>query len=79
MRRSGFAAEDPLAQLRRGALHVTRRTFAAAFVIGAIFTPPDIISQCMLAIPLWLLYELGVLVSSMLIRKRDQEVMPALP
>lgn len=50
-----------------------------AFVIGAIFTPPDIISQCMLAIPLWLLYELGVLVASMLIRKRDQEVMPALP
>ena len=50
-----------------------------AFVIGAIFTPPDIISQCMLAIPLWLLYELGVLVASMLIRKRDQEAVPALP
>jgi len=49
-----------------------------AFVIGAIFTPPDIISQCMLAIPLWLLYELGVLVASMLIRKRDQEMLPVL-
>jgi sec-independent protein translocase protein TatC len=33
-----------------------------AFVLGAIFTPPDIVSQCMLAIPLWLLYELGLLV-----------------
>jgi sec-independent protein translocase protein TatC len=32
-----------------------------AFVIGAIFTPPDVISQVMLAIPLWILYELGIL------------------
>ena len=31
-----------------------------AFVVGAIFTPPDVISQCMLALPLWLLYELGL-------------------
>ena len=34
-----------------------------AFVIGAIFTPPDIISQFMLAVPLWLLYEAGILVA----------------
>jgi sec-independent protein translocase protein TatC len=34
-----------------------------AFVIGAIFTPPDVISQTMLAIPLWLLYEAGILVA----------------
>ena len=31
-----------------------------AFVIGAVFTPPDVISQCLLAIPLWVLYELGL-------------------
>jgi sec-independent protein translocase protein TatC len=31
-----------------------------AFVVGAIFAPPDVLSQCMLAIPLWLLYELGL-------------------
>lgn len=31
-----------------------------AFVLGAIFTPPDVISQFMLAMPLWLLYELGI-------------------
>ncbi|MDP3688135.1 MAG: twin-arginine translocase subunit TatC [Sulfurimicrobium sp.] len=37
-----------------------------AFVIGAIFTPPDVISQIMLAVPLWLLYEVGILVASML-------------
>jgi sec-independent protein translocase protein TatC len=31
-----------------------------AFVVGAIFTPPDVISQLLLAIPLWLLYEVGL-------------------
>ena len=35
----------------------------AAFVIAAIFTPPDVISQLMLAIPLCLLYELGMLLA----------------
>jgi sec-independent protein translocase protein TatC len=31
-----------------------------AFVVGAIFTPPDVVSQLMLAVPLCLLYELGM-------------------
>ena len=39
-----------------------------AFVIGAIFTPPDIISQFMLAVPLWILYELGIVVASLITR-----------
>ncbi|WP_424192681.1 twin-arginine translocase subunit TatC [Ampullimonas aquatilis] len=34
-----------------------------AFVVGAIFTPPDIMSQLLLAVPLWLLYELGLIVA----------------
>lgn len=34
-----------------------------AFVIGAVFTPPDVISQVMLAVPLWLLYEIGIVVA----------------
>ena len=34
-----------------------------AFVVGAIFTPPDVLSQVMLAVPLWLLYELGLIVA----------------
>ncbi len=38
------------------------------FVVGAIFTPPDMLSQTMLAVPLWLLYELGVLVASLMTR-----------
>jgi sec-independent protein translocase protein TatC len=45
----------------------------SAFVIGAIFTPPDVISQTMLAVPLWLLYELGILVSSMMSKPRPVE------
>lgn len=40
-----------------------------AFVIGAIFTPPDVISQIMLAVPLWLLYELGILVAGWIAKK----------
>lgn len=34
-----------------------------AFVVGAIFTPPDVISQLLLAVPLCLLYELGIFLS----------------
>lgn len=34
-----------------------------AFVIGMVLTPPDIISQIMLAIPMWLLFELGLFLS----------------
>ena len=44
-----------------------------AFVIGAIFTPPDVISQFMLAIPLWILYELGILVGAMVTRQKAVE------
>src|SRR5690606_187110 len=40
-----------------------------AFVLGAIFTPPDVISQFMLAVPLWLLYEVGILVAGFIQRE----------
>jgi sec-independent protein translocase protein TatC len=36
-----------------------------AFIVGAIFTPPDVVSQFMLAMPLWLLYEAGIVVAGM--------------
>lgn len=39
-----------------------------AFVIGAVFTPPDVISQFMMAVPLWLLYEIGVFLASFIAR-----------
>ena len=37
-----------------------------AFVIAAVVTPPDVTSQIMLAVPMWLLFEVGVLIASML-------------
>lgn len=67
----GFAFEVPVAvvlmalmgwvtleQLKEARGYVV----VGAFVVGAIFTPPDIVSQFMLAIPLWILYESGLLV-----------------
>jgi len=47
-----------------------------AFVLGAIFTPPDIISQFMLAIPMWLLYELGILVAKIIKQKTEPAILP---
>ena len=39
-----------------------------AFVVGAIFTPPDVISQFMMAVPMWLLFEAGVFLASFIAR-----------
>ena len=39
-----------------------------AFVIGAIFTPPDLVSQFMLAVPLCLLYELGIVIARLVVK-----------
>jgi sec-independent protein translocase protein TatC len=46
------------------------------FIIGAIFTPPDIISQFMLAVPMWLLYELGILVAMLTKKNTDASILP---
>ncbi len=43
-----------------------------AFLVGAVLTPPDVLSQTMLAIPMWLLFEVGVYCSKLLLRYRDQ-------
>src|SRR5690606_6228140 len=39
-----------------------------AFILAAVFTPPDVISQFMLAVPLCLLYELGIVLSKFISR-----------
>lgn len=44
-----------------------------AFIIGAIFTPPDVISQIMLAVPLWILYELGIVIAQFMRRIKPVE------
>jgi sec-independent protein translocase protein TatC len=45
----------------------------AAFVIAAVITPPDVISQLMLAIPMCLLYEVGLIAARMLGRRSEDE------
>ncbi len=43
-----------------------------AFVLGMILTPPDIISQVLIAIPIWLLFEAGLFFSPLFkVRKRE--------
>jgi sec-independent protein translocase protein TatC len=39
-----------------------------AFIVGALLTPPDVVSQFMLAIPLWLLYEVGIVVAGWMMK-----------
>ncbi len=49
-----------------------------AFLVGAVLTPPDVLSQTMLAIPMWLLFEVGVYCSRLLLKYREQNE-PASP
>jgi sec-independent protein translocase protein TatC len=44
-----------------------------AFIIGMLLTPPDAISQTLLAIPMWLLFEIGLLFSRIFARKTGVE------
>jgi len=46
--------------------------FLGAFVVGMLLTPPDIISQTILAIPVYLLYELGIIMSRVFRAKPDE-------
>ena len=41
------------------------------FVVGMVLTPPDVFSQTLLAVPMWLLFETGVICGSM-VKKREQ-------
>jgi len=50
---SGVTTADSLAKKRPFVL-------IGCFVVGMLLTPPDIISQTLLAVPMWLLFELGV-------------------
>ncbi|HSH54637.1 MAG TPA: twin-arginine translocase subunit TatC [Methylotenera sp.] len=80
----GLAFEVPIAVVMavrfgwvtRQALQEARGyVIVGAFIIGAIFTPPDIISQFMLAVPMWLLYELGIIVSKFT-QKTEPTILP---
>ncbi|TXI93920.1 MAG: twin-arginine translocase subunit TatC [Neisseriales bacterium] len=77
----GLAFETPVIiflLIRFGFLSITTATkirpymLVGAFVIAAIVTPPDILSQTMLAIPLYLLYELGVITAKIFIKQNPK-------
>jgi sec-independent protein translocase protein TatC len=66
LHRAGILTLDQLVKGRRYAIVI-------AFVIAAIFTPPDVVSQLLLAVPLILLYEIAILA----IRVTDRRRRPA--
>lgn len=50
--------------------------FLMAFVVGMFLTPPDVISQTLLAIPVYLLYELGILMSRFFVTREESTDAP---
>lgn len=63
---AGVTTADSLAEKRPYII-------VAAFVIGMMLTPPDIISQTLLALPMWLLFEIGLLLSRRFAKPRSPE------
>ena len=68
----GITFEVPVAVIllvRMGIVTITQLQQArgyvvvGAFVIAAVVTPPDVVSQFLLAVPLWILYEVGILLA----------------
>jgi len=68
----GIAFEVPVATVLLVSIGVTtpdelakKRPYiiVGAFIIGMLLTPPDVISQSLLAVPMWILFELGLIVS----------------
>ena len=81
----GFAFEVPIAVVllvRLGMVDIKvlkdirSYVIVGAFVLGAVFTPPDVVSQIMLAVPLWLLYEAGILAASFMQPKPQPVIQP---
>lgn len=76
----GFSFELPIAivllvatgMVRVEQLKASRAyVIVGCFMIGMLLTPPDVISQTLLAIPMWLLFEIGLLFGAMVERRRD--------
>jgi sec-independent protein translocase protein TatC len=76
----GIAFEVPIATILLTVTGITtpdklvkKRPYiiVGAFVVGMLLTPPDIVSQTLLAIPVWLLFELGVIFSRIILRNKD--------
>jgi sec-independent protein translocase protein TatC len=78
----GVAFEIPIATLlliRSGATTAQslsqKRPYVivGCFVVGMLLTPPDPISQCLMAIPMWLLFESGILIGRFIQPNNAQE------
>jgi sec-independent protein translocase protein TatC len=63
---TGVTNADKLAQKRPYVI-------VGSFVIGMLLTPPDIVSQTLLAIPVWLLFELGIVFSRIIGKRKARE------
>ena len=59
--RVGIVSLDQLKQARPYVI-------VGAFVVSAVVTPPDVLSQILLAVPMWLLYELGIFVARFVVK-----------
>jgi sec-independent protein translocase protein TatC len=49
-----------------------RHIIVAAFIVGMVLTPPDVLSQTLLAIPMWLLFEVGLVFSRFIKKPKVQ-------
>ena len=76
----GLAFEVPIATIILVAIGITtpkkladKRPYiiVAAFIIGMLLTPPDVISQVLLALPMWVLFEAGLIASRMIFSDRE--------
>jgi len=79
----GITFEIPLVQVmlvRAGVVTVEKLrdirsyVFVGAFVVAAVVTPPDALSQLLLAIPMCLLYEIGIIAARLFGKRKKEEV-----
>lgn len=77
----GFAFEIPVATVilvvagiitPEGLAQKRPYVIVGCFVVGMVLTPPDVLSQTMLAVPMWLLFEVGVFFGKFLTKSRRQ-------
>jgi sec-independent protein translocase protein TatC len=79
----GIAFEVPIATILLIAAGITTPkklarmrpyVIVGAFTVGMLLTPPDVLSQVMLAIPMWFLFESGVFFAKILLKKRIEDL-----
>ncbi|MFT5550485.1 MAG: sec-independent protein translocase protein TatC [Candidatus Azotimanducaceae bacterium] len=78
----GLAFEVPIATIILVAVGITTPkklgqmrpyVIVGAFVIGMLLTPPDIISQVLLAVPMWILFEAGLIAAKIMFKDREMD------